>query len=88
MRVFIRLSDIVLLDHLMPGMDGIETLSRIRQMGKGYDTLPVIALTANVMYGARERYVNMGFHDFIEKPIAVSKLEQTLSRYLPVSGNH
>lgn len=80
--------DIVLLDHLMPGMDGIETLSRIRQMGKGYDTLPVIALTANVMYGARERYVNMGFHDFIEKPIAVSKLEQTLSRYLPVSGNH
>lgn len=74
--------DIVLLDHLMPGMDGIETLSRIRQMGKTYDDLPVIALTANVMYGARERYVNMGFHDFIEKPIAVSKLEETLGRYL------
>lgn len=80
--------DIVLLDHLMPEMDGIETLSRIRQMGKTYDELPVIALTANVMYGARERYVNMGFHDFIEKPIAVSKLEQTLSRYLSASGNH
>lgn len=74
--------DIVLLDHLMPGMDGIETLSRIRQMGKAYDELPVIALTANVMYGARERYVNMGFHDFIEKPIVVSKLEETLGRYL------
>lgn len=80
--------DIVLLDHLMPEMDGIETLSRIRQMGKTYDELPVIALTANVMYGARERYVNMGFHDFIEKPIAVSKLEQTLSLYLSASGNH
>ncbi|MDD6811637.1 MAG: response regulator [Lachnospiraceae bacterium] len=77
--------DIVLLDHLMPGMDGIETLSRIKQLGKKYNDLPVIALTANVMSGARERYVNMGFHDFIEKPISVPKLEQMLNWYLPPS---
>ena len=52
-------------------------------MGGRFAVIPVIALTANVMSGARERYLNAGFSDFIEKPIVPSKLEAALVRYLP-----
>lgn len=75
--------DLLLLDHLMPDMDGIETLGHIRNMGGKFETLPVIALTANVMTDARERYINAGFTDFLEKPIIASKLEEALLNYLP-----
>lgn len=75
--------DLILLDHVMPGMDGVETLDRLRKMGGRSADIPVIALTANVMSGARERYLNAGFSDFIEKPIVPSKLEAALVRYLP-----
>ena len=75
--------DLLLLDHLMPEMDGIETLGHIRSMGGKFETLPVIALTANVMTGARERYINAGFTDFLEKPIKPSKLDEMLFAYLP-----
>ena len=75
--------DLILLDHVMPGMDGVETLDRLRKMGGRFADIPVIALTANVMSGARERYLNAGFSDFIEKPIVPSKLEAALVRYLP-----
>ena len=75
--------DIIFLDHLMPEMDGIETLSHIRSMGQKYTSLPVIALTANVMSGAKERYLNAGFTDFLEKPINAAKLDEILLNYLP-----
>lgn len=75
--------DLLLLDHLMPDMDGIETLGHIRSMGGKFETLPVIALTANVMTNARERYINAGFTDFLEKPIIASKLDEALLTYLP-----
>ncbi|MGN0638131.1 MAG: response regulator [Huintestinicola sp.] len=75
--------DLILLDHVMPGMDGVETLDRLRRMGGSAAHIPVIALTANVMSGARERYLNAGFSDFIEKPIVPSKLEAALVQYLP-----
>ena len=74
---------LLLLDHLMPEMDGIETLGHIRSMDKKYEALPCIALTANVMSGARERYMNTGFTDFLEKPIIASKLDEMLLAYLP-----
>ncbi|MCH5231969.1 MAG: response regulator, partial [Muribaculaceae bacterium] len=74
---------IIFLDHLMPDMDGIETLSHIRSMGQKYTSLPVIALTANVMSGAKERYLNAGFTDFLEKPINAAKLDEILLNYLP-----
>lgn len=67
----------------MPEMDGIETLGHIRSMGGKFETLPVIALTANVMTGARERHINAGFTDFLEKPIKPSKLDEMLFAYLP-----
>lgn len=74
--------NLILLDHLMPGMDGIETLNHIRGMGGKYKELPVIALTANAMSDARERYMNAGFNDYLEKPMNSEKLEKTLIKYL------
>lgn len=75
--------DLILLDHRMPGMDGIETIHRIRVTeGLNQDT-PVIALTANVVSGAREMYIGEGFSDFLSKPIHANKLEQAILRYLP-----
>ncbi len=79
--------DIVFLDHMMPGFDGVETLRRIREMNNGiYRDLPVIALTANTISGAREMFRNEGFTEFIPKPIERSVLERVLRRVLPKSS--
>ncbi len=75
--------DLILLDHLMPQMDGIETLGKIRQMGDRYEKVPVIALTANVVSGARDYYIGVGFSDYLEKPVEPKKLEETLRMFLP-----
>ena len=75
--------DLILLDHLMPEMDGMETLGHIRDIGGDYAKLPVIALTANVSGDSRRRYMQAGFSDFLEKPISVSELERVLETYLP-----
>ena len=75
--------DLVLMDHMMPEMDGIETLHRIRaMMGNYYRNVPVIALTANTIAGAREMFLEEGFTDFIEKPVETSVLERVLQRNL------
>lgn len=76
-----RKYDMILLDHLMPEMDGIETLSKLKQMDNGRD-VPVIALTANVMSGARDMYIGHGFTDFLEKPIEFEKLINILKTYI------
>lgn len=76
--------DIIFLDHMMPGFDGVETLRRIRQIHGGvYQDLPVIALTANTISGAREMFRNEGFTEFIPKPIERTTLERVLRRALP-----
>lgn len=67
--------DIVLLDHMMPGMDGIETISLIRQKNK---ELPVIALTANYFEGADKFYTSKGFNGFLTKPIDVMAMEKLI----------
>ena len=74
--------DLILLDHLMPEMDGIETLGHIRDMGGRYEKLPVVALTANVSGDSRRRYMQAGFSDFLEKPISVPDLERVLETFL------
>jgi len=77
--------DCVFLDHMMPEMDGVETLHKIRQKpGTYFQTLPVIAFTANAIGGAREMFLSEGFDDFIAKPIELSVLERMLRRYIPV----
>jgi len=76
--------DIIFLDHMMPGFDGVETLLRIREIKNGkYRDLPIIALTANTISGAREMFKNEGFTEFIPKPIERSVLERVLRRVLP-----
>lgn len=74
---------IVFLDHMMPKMDGIETLHKLREQ----DILPsdttVIALTANAIVGAKDTYLGAGFDDYLSKPIDLSKLEDLLIKYLP-----
>lgn len=76
--------DIVFLDHMMPGFDGVETLRRIREIDNGiYKDLPIVALTANTLSGAREMFRNEGFSEFIPKPIERLVLERVLRRVLP-----
>ncbi len=76
--------DIILLDHMMPGMDGIETLDKLRKLQEqeGY-TVPVIALTANAVEGVREQYLTVGFDDYMSKPIEANELEAMMLKYLP-----
>lgn len=71
---------LVLLDHLMPEMDGIETLQKMRETGL---ELPVIALTANAIAGAKETYIQAGFQDYLSKPLNVNDLEEMVRKYLP-----
>ena len=74
--------DIVFLDHMMPQMDGIETLKVL----KAEDLLngaSVIALTANAVVGAEGQYLSAGFDGYLSKPITIQELEKTLRKYLP-----
>ncbi|MCL2006815.1 MAG: ATP-binding protein [Treponema sp.] len=76
--------DIVFMDHMMPGMDGIEATSIIRKLDDNYfKSLPIVALTANVVSGMREMFLEKGFSDFLAKPIDVSKLDDILRRWIP-----
>ncbi len=79
--------DLILLDHRMPGIDGVETLASMKELEKtpGYPNLgtPVIVLTANAVSGAREEYMAAGFDDYLSKPIDSQQLEDTLQKYLP-----
>ena len=78
--------DIVFLDHMMPGFDGVETLKKIRELRNGvYQDLPVIALTANTVSGAREMFRSEGFTEFVPKPIERTVLERVLRKVLPKS---
>ncbi|MCI8513350.1 MAG: response regulator [Lachnospiraceae bacterium] len=77
--------DIVFLDHMMPGFDGVETLKQIREIKNGaYQERPIIALTANTISGAREMFRNEGFTEFIPKPIERAVLERVLRKVLPM----
>ena len=76
--------DLIFMDHMMPEMDGIETFHAIRKMyGEYYKTVPIVALTANAISGAREMFLKEGFQDYVAKPIEVSQLERVLKKYLP-----
>jgi len=75
--------DFVFMDHMMPEMDGVETMRRIRRIpGTYYQRVPIIALTANAVAGTREMMLNEGFDDFLEKPIERSVLERVLKRHI------
>jgi Signal transduction histidine kinase len=85
----IRLSDenkydMILMDQRMPGMDGTEAMNEIRGLGnKLNEKTPIICLTADVIRGARERYIAQGFDDYLTKPIDGHALEKMMLTYLP-----
>jgi signal transduction histidine kinase/HPt (histidine-containing phosphotransfer) domain-containing protein/FixJ family two-component response regulator len=76
--------DLVFMDHMMPDMDGLETTRRIRALGgEHYTKLPIIALSANAITGARELFLASGMNDFISKPIGPHELNAALIKWLP-----
>lgn len=75
--------DLVFLDHMMPGLDGIETLARMKEENLIAKGTAMIVLTANAVVGAREQYLAAGFNDYLSKPIDVERLEDKLVKYLP-----
>lgn len=76
--------DMVFMDHMMPEMDGVDTLHRIRdKAGIYYANIPVIALTANAVAGAKEMLIAEGFQDFLSKPVEIASMHRILDKYLP-----
>lgn len=76
--------DLILMDHLMPHMDGVEAFHRLRadKQGPNYNT-PVIIITANAVAGMKQQYLEEGFNGFLSKPVQTLLLEETLIRHLP-----
>ncbi|MCL2442415.1 MAG: ATP-binding protein [Treponema sp.] len=80
--------DLILMDHMMPVMDGVETVARIRAWEKENninedDSIPIIALTANAVLGTKKMFLENGFNDFLSKPINTKKLNEVLSYWIP-----
>ncbi|MBQ7677812.1 MAG: response regulator, partial [Lachnospiraceae bacterium] len=76
--------DIVFMDHMMPGMDGVEAMKRIRAEAKRRGVeYQFVALTANALSSAREMFFAEGFEGFVSKPIELSELERVLKKLLP-----
>lgn len=74
--------DVVFLDHMMPEMDGIETLKRIKEENLAPDT-QFVALTANAIHGARQNYLDAGFDDYLSKPFTGMDIEKCLFKHIP-----
>ncbi|MDR2747331.1 MAG: response regulator [Treponema sp.] len=75
--------DIVFMDHMMPGMDGLDTTKAIRSLGGRFGDLVIVALTANAISDAREQFLRAGMNDFLAKPIILSELQAILRKHLP-----
>jgi CheY-like chemotaxis protein len=75
--------DLIFIDHMMPEMDGIETARAIREIGEKYDSVPLVALTANAMVGMREMFLSEGFDDYLSKPIETVKLNKLMDKWIP-----
>lgn len=74
--------NMVFLDHLMPEMDGIETLNELRKINDYYKNVSVIALTGNYSPTAKAEYISLGFTDYLEKPIVIGALDEIVHKYL------
>ena len=73
----------IFMDHMMPGMDGVETANAIRALGTDYaKKIPIIALTANAIHGTEEMFYEMGFQGFIPKPINIMLLDSILRKWI------
>jgi CheY-like chemotaxis protein len=78
--------DIIMMDHFMPGMDGLETTAMIRSLESGsgcFRNIPIIALTANAVSGVKDMFLQNGFNGFISKPIDTAELNAVLEKWIP-----
>ncbi len=80
--------DMILMDHMMPVMDGIETVQRIRRMNIHQAKVPIAALTANAVKGVESMFLSSGMDDFLAKPIQISELTRVLKKWLPKEKIH
>ncbi|MDR1045433.1 MAG: response regulator [Candidatus Adiutrix sp.] len=78
--------DLIFLDHMMPGLDGLETLKAVRGLGGRHKTVPVVAMTANALAGMKEMFLAKGFDDYLSKPIELDKLHGLLDKWVPPSA--
>jgi len=77
------LYDAIFMDHMMPGMDGIEATGKIRAIGTKYAMMvPIIALTANAIAGNEQMFLNKDFQAFLPKPINIMKLDSIIQRWV------
>lgn len=75
--------DLIFMDHMMPGLDGVDTTKLIRNLEVNYyKEVPIVALTANALSEAREMFLSEGFNDFLAKPIELSKLNFILKKWI------
>ena len=82
-----KVFDIIFMDHMMSGMDGVEAMKRIRTDVAGLNgSVPVVALTANAMSSAKQMFLSEGFDGFVSKPIEIEELERVLKQVLPKSA--
>ncbi len=73
--------DVIFMDHMMPQMDGVEAMKRIRSAAdRSGKTVAIVALTANAVSGAKEMFLREGFDGFISKPIIISDFERVMQR--------
>jgi signal transduction histidine kinase/response regulator of citrate/malate metabolism len=77
--------DLILMDHMMPGMDGLEAAASIQawKAARNEKSVPIIALTANAVLGMKEMFLAKGFSDYLSKPIEIVKLDEVISRWVP-----
>jgi len=76
--------DCILMDHMMPGMDGVDTFKAIRNIPDGInENTPVVMVTANAIVGVRDKFLAEGFNDYLTKPIKARDLENVLKKYIP-----
>lgn len=78
--------DLILMDHMMPEIDGVQTFEKLHgdKSSPNFET-PVIMLTANALAGMREQYMDVGFADYVSKPVRGAKLKEAIRRNLPES---
>ncbi|MCQ2979149.1 MAG: ATP-binding protein [Clostridia bacterium] len=75
--------DLIFMDHMMPQMDGIEATHHIREIDRYYEQVPIIALTANAVVGAKDMFIESGMQDFVSKPISMEEIINVIEKWLP-----
>ncbi len=79
--------DLIFMDHMMPGMDGVETMKRLRTLERERERpFNIVALTANAVSSARDMFLSEGFDGFVPKPIEIAELERVIKKLLPRSA--